>query len=455
VSKLFVIGLSHRTAPLTLRESLAVPDSELRDRLTRAAALCGEALLLSTCNRVELYGSLRDEAALGELRGLLTQTQPEAARHLYEKQGEEAVGHLFRVAASLDSLVIGEPQILGQLKQAYRSAQEIGTVGPVLGALLPKAFAVAKRVRSETAIGQNPASVASVAVQLAHQVFGSLHKQPVLLVGAGKMAELVARHLLQAEVSPLWIVNRTLGRAESLAAELGGEAQSFDRLESLLTRAAVVISSTGARDPVIRAELMSRVMKARRGRWLLLVDIAVPRDIESQVGQLENVYLYDLDALQQVVSHGQAERQREAESAHHIVVEELARQGRRARSADVSPVIRALRSQAHELAQAEVARVLPKLSALTDRQKQLVAGLGPSIVNKLLHLPLTALRQQAEQSGGAEGAGELADAIVRLWSLDKLLGTVAEPIDELPSGPVETQAGPSPRNAKDLENSSS
>jgi glutamyl-tRNA reductase len=269
------------------------------------------------------------------------------------------------------------------------------------------------------------------------------------------MAELVARHLLQAEVSPLWIVNRTLGRAESLAAELGGEAHSFDRLESLLTRAAVVISSTGARDPVIRAELMSRVMKARRGRWLLLVDIAVPRDIEPQVGKLENVYLYDLDALQQVVSHGQAERQREAESAHHIVVEELLRLGRRARSADVSPVIRALRSQAHELAQAEVARVLPKLGALTDRQKQLVAGLGPSIVNKLLHLPLTALRQQAEQSGGAEGAAELADAIVRLWSLDKLLGTVAEPTDELPSGPVETQAGPSPQNAKDLENSSS
>jgi glutamyl-tRNA reductase len=182
--------------------------------------VCGEALLLSTCNRVELYGSLGDESQLGELRKLLVLSQPEADRYLYEKRGNEAVGHLFRVAASLDSLVVGEPQILGQLKQAFRSAQEIGTVGPVLGAL-----------RSETAIGENPASVASVAVQLAHQVFGSLHKQPVLLVGAGKMAELVAKHLLQAQVQPLWIVNRTLSPSR-VAWRQSWEARriSFDRL---------------------------------------------------------------------------------------------------------------------------------------------------------------------------------------------------------------------------------
>ncbi len=454
MSKLFVIGLSHRTAPLTLRESLAVPEVELRERLQQAASVCGEALLLSTCNRVELYGALSDDAALGELRRVLLQSQPEAAHYLYEKQGDEAVGHLFRVASSLDSLVVGEPQILGQLKQAFRSAQEVGTVGVVLGELLPKAFAVAKRVRTETAIGQNPASVASVAVQLAHQVFGSLHKQPVLLVGAGKMAELVARHLLQAEVHPLWIVNRTLHRAETLAAELGGEAHSFDGLEQLLSRAAVVITSTGAREPVIRAELVSRVMKARRGRWLLLIDIAVPRDIEPQVGKLENVYLYDLDALQQVVSHGQAERQREAESARRIVEEELHRLERLKRRTDVSPVIRALRAHAHDLAQAEVARILPKLGPLGDRQKQLIAGLGPSIVNKLLHLPLTALKQQAERADGNERAAELSEAIVRLWSLDKQLGdALPEP---LPSSPP--QAGPEIPQAldpKDLENPSS
>ncbi len=452
MSKLFVIGLSHRTAPLTLRESLAVSEAELRDRLQRASSMCGEALLLSTCNRVELYGALGDESRLGELRKLLVSNQPEADRHLYEKRGDEAVGHLFRVASSLDSLVVGEPQILGQLKQAFRSAQEVGTVGPVLGALLPTAFAVAKRVRSETAIGENPASVASVAVQLAHQVFGSLHKQPVLLVGAGKMAELVARHLLQAEVQPLWIVNRTLSRAESLAAELGGEAQPFDRLESLLTKAAVVISSTGARDPVIRVDLVSRVMKARRGRWLLLVDIAVPRDIEPQVGGLENVYLYDLDALQQVVSHGQAERMREAESARRIVEDELLRLGRRERSADVGPVIRALRSHAHEIAQAEVARILPKLGPLGERQRQLILGLGPSIVNKLLHPPLTTLKQQAEQVDGAARTTELVEALVRLWSLDRQL---AESDVEPSSGAGEPQPARPPLDSKDLENSSS
>ncbi len=452
MSRLFVIGLSHHTAPLQMRESLAVPEGELPERLSQAAALCGEAMLLSTCNRVELYGALRDEAQLGQLRKLVTQTQPQAERFLYEKHGAEAIGHLFRVAASLDSLVLGEPQSLGQLKQAYRAAQDIGTTGPLLQALLPKAFAVAKRVRSETAIGENPASVASVAVQLAHQVFGSLHKQPVLLIGAGKMSELVARHLLQAEVHPLWIVNRTLARAESLAQQLHGEAHSFDKLESLLTRAQVVISSTGARDPVIRQDLMARVMKARRGRWLVLIDIAVPRDIEPQVGSLENVYLYDLDALQQVVSHGQAARQREADSARRIVQEELERHSRRERSADVSPVIRALRSYAHEVAAAEVAKVLPKLGPLTDKQKQLVSGLGPSIVNKLLHLPLTSLRQQAERTAGEEGSTELSDAIVRLWSLDKQLAQQTEDVSRaevdsaLPDGPVAR---------KDLENSSS
>ena len=452
MSKLFVMGVSHRTAPLTLRESLAIPDSELQKRLTQASALCGEALLLSTCNRVELYGSLPDESAAVELRKVLLSGQPEAERYLYEKRGGDAIGHLFRVASSLDSLVVGEPQILGQLKQAYRAAQEAGTVGPVLGAFLPSAFAVAKRVRSETAIGENPASVASVAVQLAHQVFGSLHKQPVLLVGAGKMAELVARHLLAAEVHPLWIVNRTLSRAESLAAELGGEAHPFERLESLLARAAVVISSTGARQPVILAELVSRVMKARRGRWLLLVDIAVPRDIEPQVGSLENVYLYDLDALQQVVSSGQAERQREAESAHRIVDEEIGRLLRRARSADVGPVIRALRASAHEVAQAEVARVLPKLGPLGDKQKQLIAGLGSSIVNKLLHSPLSALRQQAEQADGAERTEELVESLVQLFSLDKQLAAPPEEaVDPSPKSPL----GRGALDGKDLENSSS
>lgn len=452
MSRLFVIGLSHRTAPLTMRESLAVPDSELSDRLQAAASLCGEAMLLSTCNRVELYVSLGDESAVGKLRKLVTQSQPDAERHLYEKQGPEAVGHLFRVASSLDSLVLGEPQILGQLKQAYRSAQEVGTIGQVLGAIVPKAFAVAKRVRSETAIGENPASVASVAVQLAHQVFGSLHKQPVLLVGAGKMSELVARHLLQAEVHPLWIVNRTLSRAESLAAELGGEAHPFDKLESLLCRAQVVISSTGARDPVIREELVARVMKARRGRWLVLIDIAVPRDIEPQVGSLDNVYLYDLDALQQVVSHGQAERQREADSARRIVEEELARQSRRERSADVNPVIRALRSYALDVATAEVARVLPKLGPLTDKQKQLISSLGPSIVNKLLHLPLTSLRQEVERAEGQESPAELGEAIVKLWSLDKQLAQQSE--DASKSGVPRELPSPS-QDRKDWENSSS
>jgi glutamyl-tRNA reductase len=420
VSQLFVIGVSHRTAPVEVREALSLGEQELREQLRAAAGLCGEAMVLSTCNRYELYGRLPGgddgREQLLRVESLLTRAHSAARDHLYRLHGEQAVRHLFRVASSLDSMVLGEPQILGQVKQAFQLAQSAGTVGSTLGALLPHAFLVAKRVRSETAIGVNSASVASVAVSLASQVFGQLRGQPVLLVGAGKMAELCARHLREASADQFLVVNRTRARAEELAARLRGTAHDFGELEALLARAAVVLCSTGAREPVLRADLLARVMKARKGRWLVLIDIAVPRDIEPQAGELDNVYLYDIDALQAVVAGNLAERQREAAAAEQIIVAELARAAARAREGGVVPVIKALRAYAQGVAQAEVARLAPRLGTLGERERKLVQQLADGIVNKLLHPPLTALKRAAAEPDANLGL-DLAGAVRSLWPL--------------------------------------
>jgi glutamyl-tRNA reductase len=444
VSKLFVIGLSHRTAPIEIREALSIDGEALKGQLQQAAALCGEALVLSTCNRYELYGRVADERVLGEVEALIAAKRPDAREHLYHHRGEAAVRHLFRVAASLDSMVLGEPQILGQVKQAFQAAQQAGTVGPVLGSLLPRAFQVAKRVRTDTAIGQSASSVASVAVSLAGQVFGKLQGHPVLLVGAGKMAELCARHLREASADQFLVVNRTRSRAEELAASLGGTAHDFGELEALLGRAAVVLCSTGAREPVLRLDMLQRVMKARRGRWLLLIDIAVPRDIEPAISELENVYLYDIDALQAVVTDNLSDRQREAVAAEQIVETELERLRARQREGDVVPVIRSLRAYAQGLAQAEVARVLPRLGALGERERRLIEGLAEGVVNKLLHGPLTALKRGAADAGSAS-ALDLADAVRRLWPLETagvMDDETSEPRNlEMPAAPTRPPEG--------------
>jgi len=435
VSRLFVIGLSHRTAPIEIREAYVQAQSQalsqaasrapganqeanaLRQRLEQVAAACGEAMLVSTCNRVELYGALPAGGDAAEVlrraEEIFLQPLPIVRPHLYRLEGEAALIHLFRVASSLDSMVVGEPQILGQVKEAYRAATAAGTVGSVLGSLVPRAFAVAKRVRTETTIGESPASVASVAVDLARQIFGDLRGHPVMLVGAGKMSELCARHLREAGASDFLIVNRTRSRAEELAERLRGTAHELSEMEALLGRAAVVLFSAGAPEPLLRADTLARAMKARRGRWLLLIDIAVPRDVEPQAGQLENVYLYDIDALSEVVAGNLDGRQRAAADAEAIVHAELLRAVERDRGADVVPLIRALRERAQGIAEAEVARVLPRLGPLGERERALVAGLADAVVNKLLHGPLTALRRGAAAPSGID----LAEAVRRMWSI--------------------------------------
>ncbi len=477
--RLFVIGMSHRTAPLDVREQLALPEDEVRKQLQQVAALSGgEALLLSTCNRVELYAALPETlsappaAAEGELRAqlqpfedVLLASAPTARKYLYHHVGEPALRHLFRVASSLDSLVVGEPQILGQVKAAYRLAQTVGTLSPgrgagggegPLSALLPRAFAVAKRVRSETQIGRAAASVASVGVELATQVFGELRGHPVLLVGAGKMAELCARHLREAGADTLLIANRTRRRAEELASRLSGSAHELSELESLLSRAAVVVCSAGAPQPLIHSELVQRVMRARRGRWLLFIDIAVPRDVEPAVGGLDNVYLYDIDALSDVAAGNRAERERAAQQAEAIIESELLRARERQATADVTPVIKALRKKAEGIAHSELARVLPRLSGLSERDRALVSGLADAVVNKLLHEPLTALKRSAAaaaQRGEARGDGrpgerveaargpDLLAAVQQLWSLTQSAGP-EDPADDALDGPPPSPATP-------------
>ncbi len=420
--RLCVVGISHRTAPVALREQLAVPDAIVVERLLAARALDGvqEALLLNTCNRVELYAVV-DNDELSPLVGWLAnapaggQLAAQLRQSIYRHESNAALHHLFRVASSLDSLVVGEPQILGQVKQAFQQAVDTGTAGPLLSRALSRAFAVAKRVRSETEIARHSASVASAAVDLARHIFGGLEGREVLIVGAGKMGDLSARHLRSAGVARLTVVNRSIDRARALAERIEGQAAEWSQLDALLGKADIVLCSTGAPEPVITAEQVQRVMRARRGRWLFFIDIAVPRDVDPKVGALENVYLYDVDALAKVVQGNRADRAREASTAEALVQVELERYVAAERVDEVVPLIKALRAHFLRVAEEETARVVGRLGALGERERQAVAQLGPAIVNKLLHAPLVALK--SEVAADSPDGAMLGDAVRALFSL--------------------------------------
>ena len=418
MARLCVVGLSHKTAPIEVRERAAFPEDELKPALLQLTSLggVGEAMIVSTCNRVELYTGVDSPDAVQALRRFLVDGRglPERVHaHLYAHDGEAAVRHLFRVAASLDSMVVGESQILGQVKEAYHAALEAGTIGAVLGRALPRAFATAKRVRTETEVARSSASVASAAVDLAAQIFGELEGRQVLVVGAGKMGDLSARHLKAAGIGALHVVNRTLQRAEELAQRLGGTAAPWDDLDKLLARVDIVLCSTGAAEPVLRKDRIARVMKARKGRWLFLIDIAVPRDVEPDVGKIENVYLYDVDTLEEVVAQNRAGRLDEAAEAELILEDELKKFQALELSLGVVPTIKLLRARFLEVAQAEAERTLASLSQLSERDRQSIKRLAEGLVNKLLHTPLTVLKKEAQ----ANPDSELAQTVRLLFDL--------------------------------------
>jgi glutamyl-tRNA reductase len=415
---LLVVGVSHRTAPVAVRERLAVVPEGLDAMLTELAALPSvrEAALLSTCNRVEIYAAVddADRAAqgLGEaLAGRAGVTTLELGAHLYERRDAEAVHHLFRVASSLDSLVLGEPQILGQTKQAHEAAVRGGRAGAVLDACFQRAFRVARRVRRETAIARNPVSVSSVAIELARQVFGSFDRRQVLVVGAGKMSELAAR-TLRTQGAILTVTNRTRARADELARRFGATASDWSDLTGALTRADIVIASTGAQRPVLTHAMLGQAQRARRGRPLFVLDIAVPRDVEPEAASLNGIYLFDIDDLQKVAAEHREGRQSEAAAAEVIVEQELGRFVKAWRGRQLAPTVTALRAHVLGLAQAEASRVSAALPGLGERERRALVDLADGIAKKLLHAPQMALRND-----DADDGVPLVVAVQRLFAL--------------------------------------
>ena len=420
----FVVGVSWRTAPVGVRERLAFRDEEVDAALAEltAAPDIEEAVILSTCNRVEIYGSCAAPgmaAASAQVRSFLARSRGVAAEglasHLYERVDEDAVRHLFRVAAALDSMVVGESQILGQLKDAYGAAVRAQTAGPILGRSMEKAFQVAKRVRSETGVSRGAANVSSVAVELARRVFGDLQGKTVLVVGAGKMSALAARHLHAAGAAGILVTNRSPERATELADEVDGTAHPWSDLERLFTEADVVLSSTGASEPILTAKLIKAAMKARRWKPLVIVDIAVPRDAEPAVGKLDGVYLFDIDDLQKVVRENIAERQKEADAALVLVDAEVNEHRKWLRAQRVVPTIKSLREHFHQVAAAEVDRCIREIEKATtaEETQNAVRRMGELIANKLLHLPMSALK------GGEQAEVEvLVEVTNRLFALD-------------------------------------
>jgi glutamyl-tRNA reductase len=405
-----VVGLNHQTAPLEVRETLAFPQDRLPEALVRVREEAGlsEAMVLSTCNRVEIYGEAprAGTRAVAEfLARFHGRSLEELEPHLYHHEGDAAVRHAFRVAASLDSMVLGESQIFGQVKQAYEAAEKAGSLGSILMALRNRSFAAAKRARTETAIGRNAVSVSHVAVELARKIFGSLHDRSVLLVGAGKMSEVAARQMVRDGARAAVLGGRTMERAQQLAAALGGRAAPLEELRPEMAKVDVVISGTAAPGLVIRREDVESAQRERRHRPLFLIDIAVPRDIEPAAGKVDGVFLYDLDDLRSVAEANLRERRKEADSAEAILDEEIQDFLEWRRSLDVVPLLVELRGRADEIRRAEIERARRRLGPLTAEQEKALDALTSGIVNKLLHPPTVELKKMAGHRGHAEQVG--------------------------------------------------
>jgi glutamyl-tRNA reductase len=401
--ELLVVGLNHKTAPIEIRECLAFPKDKMEEALSKIQSLPSlkENIILSTCNRVEVYAATREtEKATHDLKEFLSQYHgiplKEFEKNLYFHIGEEAVRHIFRVASSLDSMVVGEPQILGQIKDAYDISQQTKTSGLILHRLLHRAFHVAKRVRTETKIGNSAVSVSFVAVELAKKIFDTLGRKTVLLIGAGEMSELAAQHLVSGGIEKVLVTNRTYERAVALSQQFKGEAIPFEEMSQGLRKADIVISATDAPQYLIRHDQVSKVMKDRRQKPIFFIDIADPRDIEPKVGDIENVYLYNIDDLQKVVNDNIQDRKKEAAKAETIVQDEVIKFVDWYRSLDVTPTIVALRKKFDEIRKRELDKTFSLHPDFSDKEKKSLEALTSAIVNKILHDPLTLLKRKDE-----------------------------------------------------------
>ncbi len=412
-----LVGLNHKTAPIEVREKVSYNEDQLPDLLRSLREQDGvaECALLSTCNRTELYAvSENPSVCRGSLTRFLTQGMPGHPEHLYQQADTEAINHLFSVSSGLDSMVLGENQILGQVKRAYTLAQEARTTGPILDKLFPWALKVGKEARSDTHINQGASSVSAAAIELAQHIFGDLKGRRVMILGAGKMSEKSLVLLVNAGVERITVANRTLARAQEMAERCGGHAVPFEDLDRALEDVDVLISSTGAPHYVVGRERLRRVMSARRGRPLFLVDIAVPRDIEPSCEDLTNVYLYNIDDLQQVVAENLARRHKEVQAVLAIVSRETSAFEHYLDSRKASSAITNLRSTFEEIRDQELERFLGR-NAVSDDEKERLRRFSQGLLNKLLHQPSVRLRQLG-------GAGVESEELSRALEILGLAG---------------------------------
>lgn len=400
--QIILLGLSHKTAPVEIRERVASICADGRTPLEWLPQLkkIDELFFLSTCNRVEfLFTADSAQEGIEELSNKISteigQPLSTIQGHIYVYYNLEAVKHIFKVASSLDSMVVGEPQILGQIKDAYRESVDHRTSSVILNRLLHKSFSVAKRIRTETKIGSYAVSISYAAVELAKKIFGSLENKAVLLIGAGEMAELAAEHLINNGVSKIYVANRTLERAVELATRFRGSTIPFDQIPENLSKVDIIISSTGASGFILEYDEIKSRMRARRNRPLFFIDIAVPRDIEPTVGDIDNVYLYDIDSLQGLVELNLNERRKEAEQAEHIIEEEALKFDNWLKTLEVVPTIVALREKAEKIRQQELRKSLLQLSNNAQNIEECLEVLTKSIINKLLHDPILFLKRKS------------------------------------------------------------
>ncbi len=419
--KLALTGINHRTAPVELRERLAMRTEEIPAALFELHARgASEAMILSTCNRVEVAAVLDQNARPEDLLRTIVDLREEMAfeslrPHLYVYEAAEAMRHLFRVAASLDSMIVGEPQILGQLKQAFSQAREHGTIGTVLDAVLTRAFNVAKRIRTETEIGQSAVSISYAAVELAREIFGSLEKKRVLIIGAGKMSEGAARHLLRAGADQIFITNRTPERARELSQLFRGQVLPYEAFAAELGQMDIVITSSAAPGFVLTQEMVRRAIESRKNQPVFLIDIAVPRNVDPAVNNLEHAFLYDIDDLQRLADRNLRARQEVAAQAESIVTEEVARLESKLRAREVAPTIVSLQEQLETIRREVLASYRSKLGVLTAEQEEAIDGLTRRIVNKIAHGPISEMRRQAATATTPEA--ELVTAVRRIFHL--------------------------------------
>jgi glutamyl-tRNA reductase len=424
--EIVIVGMNHRSAPIEVRESVAFESSYVLEALTRLRAYPSiqESVILSTCNRVEVVAAAVDGgSASEEIKAFLAEQKARKSRdslddHLYIYHGSEAIRHLFRVAASLDSMVVGEPQILGQLKQYYNAAQEAGTVGTILHRLFHRSFSVAKRVRNETTIASRAVSVSSVAVELAKRIFDRFDDKTVMLIGAGKMGDLMARHLQRGGVQSLMVTNRTFQRAVELAGRIHGSPILFEDFPRYLTLADLVIGCTGSPEILVEAPTVEKVLRERKQKAMFFIDIGDRRNFDPAINKIDNVYLYNIDDLKSVAEENLQERSNEAEKAEGIVYEEVENFARWIHSLEQIPTISALRQRLEEIRRGEMEKSLGAgLKDLSEKQRAALEGMTTAMINKILHGPISHLKRNARDEDEEETL--YIAALKKLFDLDR------------------------------------